>query len=469
MSNIPNSETKPSGASVGDCAAVRQDAFRKIVASIGAGVVLTDRDGSITLANREAERCFDESAEDMVGRPLKSYCMLEEPDEIDQLLAYYRDDDVRESFSDDVFFRGNWYQVRFSRIDDPEGRFSGVLLTVQDIHERKLMEQQMRTATLEMENANMELADTMDRIEEQAGRLNLAFEELRAADERIKDQNQKMIKDLNSAKRIQSALLPQTIPSVDGWAFDFRYVPCEQVGGDVLNVFPLDDRHVAIYQADVSGHGVSAAMVSVFAHQAIKGIELGHGAGDIVPTNEVLRLLNLELIRAEFEDMPFLTIFYGILDTKTRKLRFTAAAHPMPIVIDTQAGTAEQIAYPEASPLGWFPEDDYAVNEIEMKPGQRLVIHTDGVTEIFNPDEEMLSDAQFLDFLVRESENDLPAFGDGVIRMVGDFTGKEVQDDDITVIAVDCVAEVVCVDNDREPVRNETAPLEGHSCPGPAN
>ena len=410
-----------------------------LLESFGQGLVLANANGMIWKTNARVEGFFGVGNGAMIGSPLKSYCMLEDPGEIDELLRIYGDENDNRSFTDEIEFGGHWYQARFSCIRDGAGSFLGVLLCIQDIHDDEMREQQMRSSAFELEMANRELADIKDRIEGQAGQQVIAFEELRAADARVKETNDKLLKDLDAARRIQTSLLPRSIPEVAEIRFSFRYVPCETVGGDFFDVFLLDPTHLAIYLADVSGHGVSAAMLAVFAKQAIKTIETSAGSGTVVPPDEVLSRLNEELIRAQLEDMPFVTIFYGILDLRTMVLSFSAAAHPVPLVLDAAQGSVRSLEYPESSPLGWFAGEKYYLLATPLRPGERLLVHTDGVTEIFDERGETIERAGFHDRLNRLAERGPEEFADGVLTMVNDFTQKAVQDDDITLLILDRV------------------------------
>jgi PAS domain S-box-containing protein len=413
-----------------------RDVLQSVLAAFGQGLIVADAAGTVVTANREAESYFRVRKGLLVGQPLRDYCMLEQPDEIDELYRRYADDGDRRSYADDVEHAGRWYRLRFSRLQRVSGEFLGVLLTIQDVHEDVMRAQQTRASAFELEMTNRELADTKDRIEAQAGQLVIALEEVKAADARAQEQNAKLLKDLESARRIQHSLLPRNIPEVAEVRFSFRYEPCEGVGGDFFDVFLLDPHHLAIYLADVSGHGVSAAMLAVFAKQAIKTIETTFRRG-IVPPDEVLTRLNQELIRAQFEDMPFITIFYGVLDTRTMNLTFSAAAHPVPILLDAGSGGVRTLAYPETSPLGWFTEEKYALVEAEIRPGERLLLHTDGVTEIFSEAGELIEHDGFHGRLQELADREPDAFAAAILEMVRAYTGKTVQDDDITLLVLD--------------------------------
>lgn len=419
-----------------------RDIFQSIVSSLGTAVILTDVNGVVQKANRKAEQYLDKPAGKIVGNPLKNFCMLEDPNEIDELLRRYAFENETKSFLDDIEYFGHWYQASFSRAENRSGEFIGVLVNIQDIHDRKLMEQQYLASTQDMETANEELADTKDRIEEQAAHLNMAFEDLKQADVKIKEQNEKMLKDLGSARCIQQALLPRNIAEGPGFQFSYHYHPCESVGGDFFDIFPINKDKVAFYLADVSGHGVSAAMLAVFAKQAMKTIE-SLGLDIILEPGKVLCRLNEEVIDAAFEDMPFLTICYGVLDTRTMHLRFSAAAHPAPVVINTLTKELRTLKYEDSSPLGWFKEDEYACAEYYLKKGDRLLLQTDGVTEIFTPDEVMMDEEDYNKQLLEMAGKNIEDFGNSIFKLVEDFTQKTVQDDDITLIILDCIEDPV--------------------------
>ena len=157
-----------------------------------------------------------------------------------------------------------------------------------------------------------------------------AKDALQNANERLETVNRAMQKDLQAAAELQHSLLPVELPKIREMNFAFRFRPCSDVGGDSINVFSLDDQHVALYILDVSGHGVASALLSVTLTHMMSALPdrsfLYHAATDnpdaysITSPAEVVSRLN-----RHFKPNPgvsqFFTMIYGILDTHRLMLR----------------------------------------------------------------------------------------------------------------------------------------------------
>ncbi|UCF92171.1 MAG: SpoIIE family protein phosphatase, partial [Desulfobacterales bacterium] len=167
-----------------------------------------------------------------------------------------------------------------------------------------------------------------------------------AAEKKLTQLNRELIEkqkrieeDLAAAAEIQKSLLPPKIKSMANVAVAWNFEPCEHIGGDIFNLMPLDDEHLAIYMLDVSGHGVPAAMVAVAVSQVLQphtGYLLAQTARASSRPNlkspvEVLDALDQEFPFERFNN--FFTITYLILNTTTGDLRYGNAGHPPPVLV----------------------------------------------------------------------------------------------------------------------------------------
>lgn len=228
----------------------------------------------------------------------------------------------------------------------------------------------------------------VERILEVEGRLARRIDELKIAHDRLEQ-------DLAAAANVQSALLPDVSPKIHGVDFEWIYQACDRLGGDMFNVFRLDERRVGMYVLDVSGHGTSAALQSVGLSHALtpydqqggilKMINSSTGRYDVVSPAEVARKLN-RLYRLIEKTGQFFSFLYGILDVETRRVRYVRAGHPGPIV-----SSGDEIRCHEKGggiPIGIMPEAEYADEVIQLDAGDRLVFYTDGVLEARGRDSE---------------------------------------------------------------------------------
>ena len=163
----------------------------------------------------------------------------------------------------------------------------------------------------------------------------------RVANEKLSLANDRMKNDLEAAARVQRALLPDKMPTVKGINFAWYFRPCDELAGDILNVFMLDDRRVGVYIIDVSGHGVSASLLAVTLSQMLLPLPgqsvLFTPVADkpdeyeIAPPAVVAQRLNKQF-QIDSATGRFFTMIYAVLDTKTRVLDYVCAGHPLPVV-----------------------------------------------------------------------------------------------------------------------------------------
>ncbi|HEY1379311.1 MAG TPA: SpoIIE family protein phosphatase [Gemmataceae bacterium] len=221
------------------------------------------------------------------------------------------------------------------------------------------------------------LVEDMRRLEDGLARRN---EELRDVTRRLADANRRMKADLHAAARVQEGLLPPPEPALPGAKFAWLSRPCEELAGDTLNVVRLDDDHVGLYLLDASGHGVAAALLAVRVHQVLTPVrELSTALvrpGGPVPPAEVAR--HLGRLFPLSEDAPqFFTLAYAVLNRRTGRLRYVAAGHPGPVHV------------PAGGPAGALPESgppvglggEYQEQGMGLRPGDRVYLYSDGVTE----------------------------------------------------------------------------------------
>lgn len=215
-----------------------------------------------------------------------------------------------------------------------------------------------------------------------------ARDELQNANAQLEAASRAMKQDLQAAAQLQRALLPIDLPESPDMIFAYRFTPCSDVGGDSLNVFSLDGRHIGVYILDVSGHGVAAALLSVTLTHMLS-VErdrsfLYQAAADgtrkycLTPPAEVVSRLN-----AHFVFNPgaarYFTMIYGILDTQTGEFLYVSAGHLGPIHLSR--GSHPTIGETGGIPVGLFPAAAYEQHQVTLARGDRLYLCTDGIFE----------------------------------------------------------------------------------------
>ena len=237
-------------------------------------------------------------------------------------------------------------------------------------------------------------------------------------------------RELDIAARVQLSLLPDTVPLSDTADMSGVMRPAKEVGGDFYDYFRLDQHHVGVVVADVSGKGVPAALFMVMARTLMRATAVRY----VDAPGRVLARVNDFLEQNNSEEL-FVTLFYGVLDDRNGSFVYANGGHNPPVLVD--GGGAHPLETTGGVALGMFDGLDYADGHIVMEPGSRLVLFSDGVTEAFNDRDEAFGDDRLLD-----ATRALPvAQGPGrdvtdIVAAVDEFTGDAPQFDDITCVVL---------------------------------
>lgn len=179
--------------------------------------------------------------------------------------------------------------------------------------------------------------------------------------------------ELEVARELQAALLPQDMPVVPGWAFAHSYRTANEVGGDYYDLMALPDGRVALIVGDASGHGMAAGLVMAIANTILKT------ALDLDPSPErVAALLNRAIWRIGTK-RTFMSVFYGVLDPATGALEYVSAGHPFPF-LRREDGRIEELGS-GGLPLGMRESLPLEARTVELQPGDLLALYTDGLAE----------------------------------------------------------------------------------------
>lgn len=266
--------------------------------------------------------------------------------------------------------------------------------------------------------------------------------ELREINNRLQTAYERIEGDLKAAAWLQANLLPVPSPTTLLVNSEWRLRPLSYLAGDIFNIFPLDAERVGFYLLDVSGHGVPAAMMSVTlsvvlspdsAHGTpLKRYNKVTGSYDIVPPAEVVADLNA---RFQSKDDRYFTIIYGILNSRTGELLMTQAGHPNPILIERDGGPV--VLGGGGGPVGLWPEMDYDTIHAQLRPGDKLILYSDGITECPNPDDVLFGEERLLEFLRDHAAEPLGPLLASLESTMEKWRGQEEFDDDVSVLALE--------------------------------
>jgi sigma-B regulation protein RsbU (phosphoserine phosphatase) len=238
--------------------------------------------------------------------------------------------------------------------------------------------------------------------------------------------------ELEMAREIQLSILPHEIPKIRGLEIAARYVPMSSVAGDFYDFIIVDEKHVGILVADVSGHGLPAALIA-----SMLQVALAAQSTHAFDPARVLAGLNRSLC-GKFT-RHFVTAAYIFVDIEKKSIGYAGAAHPPLLVWRASTGCVSEVLE-NGLPLGLFPEATYSVVELAVEPGDKAVLYTDGVLETRSPSDQEFGIDLFKGFL--ESNHDLKAamFSDLLLDKLAGWSEHPKgygQEDDITLLAID--------------------------------
>jgi sigma-B regulation protein RsbU (phosphoserine phosphatase) len=239
-------------------------------------------------------------------------------------------------------------------------------------------------------------------------------------------------KELEIARQIQSSILPREIPRLAGLNIAARHLPMSAVAGDFYDFLVLDDKRIGVLIADVTGHGVPAALIASMLKVAFAA-QSGHADAPA----RVLTGLNRALC-GKFED-HFVTAAYVFIDMQAGVLRYAGAGHPPLLLVSRAAGKARHIEE-NGLMLGLFPDAAYTAIEIPLRDGDRYLLCTDGVLEAKNAHEQEFGRSGSMRFLESNSALHAKPFSDKLIDELSRWSGQPTggaQEDDITLVVLD--------------------------------
>lgn len=265
------------------------------------------------------------------------------------------------------------------------------------------------------------------RIVELQRRLARRNRHLAAANVRVRDLYRQVRNDLEAAARTQRSLLPAMRlegPLRHAWMF----VPSLGIGGDTLDIRHLPDGRRFFFHLDVSGHGIPAALRSFSLHHRLSPAAPA-GPGDL---GALVARLNTEA--QNDAEGAYFTLVCGVVAADGQGVELIRAGHPMPILL--RQAQPRFIAEGDP-PVGMLPNLDYTAVQVDLAPGDRLVIYSDGVTDCMNGRGEAFGEERLADFLAASAGLGLPTVLERLERLLHEFRGVHGFEDDISVLVIE--------------------------------
>jgi sigma-B regulation protein RsbU (phosphoserine phosphatase) len=208
---------------------------------------------------------------------------------------------------------------------------------------------------------------------------------LRRRDETLRFFMHRLDEELRLAARIQQDFLPKTLPQIGRVHFHTLFRPAGYVSGDLYDVMRLDETHIGFFICDAVGHGMPAALLTMFIKRALVTKEVFEGGYRLLDPGEALNRLNQALVDQNLSQATYATALYGIVNTQTHQVRFAKGGHPSPALLCHDG----RLQFPDVTGalLGIFPDEQFAVSQLQLSPGDRLFVYSDGIEVAFCGDD----------------------------------------------------------------------------------
>lgn len=257
---------------------------------------------------------------------------------------------------------------------------------------------------------------------------------LRRRDETLNFYMHRLDEEMRLAARLQQDFLPKSLPQIGPIHFHSLFRPAGYVSGDIYDVMRLDENHLGFFIADAVGHGMPAALLTMFIKRALVTKEINADGYRLLPPAEAMSRLNEALVEQDLSQGTFATALYGIINIQTLSIIFARGGHPNPLVL-RHGGTVEEVAS-DGPLLGIFSDGEFTHGTAQLHAGDRLFLYSDGIEVAFTTPEAMDTNQWRVELAARQSlrvEEMLTDFSNHLDNEVGSLAPK----DDLTIIVLE--------------------------------
>ena len=289
--------------------------------------------------------------------------------------------------------------------------------------------------------------DLLDSVAAQAG---IALENIRLAEKMAErmEADRRIAQEMEFARQVQARLFPQKLPAMKTLEYTGACIQARKVGGDYYDFLELRPGRLALVMADIAGKGISGALLMANLQANLRGQYA-------IAVDDLPRLLSSvnRLFYENTGDASYATLFFADYDDSSRKLRYANCGHLSPLLLRASANSREEVSQDnvvEAPTVEWlrstctvmglFEAWQCETAEVELAPGDTLVLYTDGVTEAASADGEEFGESRLLDTLRSHSSLSAEALLQAIVDAVQRFSGIREQQDDITLVIVRSLA-----------------------------
>ena len=293
-----------------------------------------------------------------------------------------------------------WNRLSITPIKDNSGKTTHFIGIQSDITELKTTKQKLETANKELEKFHREMT----------------FE-------------------LEQAKKAQEFILPAKLPQTQRVKIASKFVPFAPIGGDFFDIVELSENTFGILIADVTGHGIPAALLTFMSSITFKNISPG-----IYSTSKVFNQTN-EVLYGQLPSGTFISMIYIIYDAEKRQLTYSQAGHPPGFILSPQNKRIEKLIT-EGSLIGIFPNNyaTFTEEKIQLAPGDKVFLYTDAIIEAFGKKGEMFGISRLTSVLKENVNLPIDQLLEEVFQHGIKFSGKQSYDDDVTLVGFEVLS-----------------------------
>jgi len=234
-------------------------------------------------------------------------------------------------------------------------------------------------------------------------------------------------RQIKMAAEVQQRMLPSDAPKVPGIDLAYTYVPCFELAGDFFDFIDLPDNNLGLVVADVSGKGVPASLIMASVRAALRA-----QVDNVYYLYEVVRRLNIMLYR-DTKPTEFVTLFYGVLDAKSRRFTYCNAGHPPAMLL--RDGVVTEMPS-DNMVLGIEPTENFKQDFIDLQSGDAVLMYTDGLPDAMNFEKQAYGKERILNALRTTAGGSAQDIADHLLWDVRRFVGLSSRSDDLTMIVM---------------------------------
>ncbi len=288
-----------------------------------------------------------------------------------------------------------------------------------------------------------ELRGRLSMIERYHQRSRWMEQELRNMERLGKRLNQhfrEVDQEMRLAASLQRDFLPKIKAPIRNARFATIYRPASWVSGDMFDIFRIDEDHTGFYVADAVGHGLAASLLTMFIKRAIVPKHVDGDGYTILSPSQTMAVLNDTLAAQSLPNCQFVTAWYGLLDHRSLTLRYARGGHPYPVLV-TGDGMINELKS-SGGLLGLFAGEEFPTSELQLHPGDKLLLYTDGVETAFQPaDEAHLNTTAYLSTFESLAGLSIRDMFREIEAQLDDETGSLSPRDDITLVGFEILDE----------------------------